>query len=206
VASSALLVAFFAVTMGGAGPAEWFAAGAAASGRITSGEWWRAVTALTLHVDAGHVLSNALALAMFGTAVCLQFGSGLGLWLILGAGVVGNVMNAVTHPPAHTGVGASTAVFGAVGVLAGAQFARRRWGGRPGSVWAPVVSGLLLFAMMGTAEYTDVLAHLWGLAVGLVIGVLAGRGIDRPPRPWVQAMLGVAAALTVGFAWWLALK
>jgi rhomboid protease GluP len=206
VAWSALLLAFFAVTMTGAGPEPWFAAGAASSGRMAAGEWWRAVTALTLHVDLGHVLSNALALAMFGTAVCLQFGAGLGLWLILGAGALGNVFNALTHPATHTGVGASTAVFGAVGVLAGSQFAHRRWRGRPGSVWAPVLSGVLLFALMGTAEYTDVLAHLWGLTMGLLLGVLAGRRVGGPPPSRVQVALTLAGALLVLGSWWLALR
>ncbi|HEY6880314.1 MAG TPA: rhomboid family intramembrane serine protease, partial [Polyangiales bacterium] len=50
------LLAFFAVTGPRAGGSEWFAAGAADAERVVHGEWWRAVTALTLHADSGHVL------------------------------------------------------------------------------------------------------------------------------------------------------
>src|SRR2546430_9329762 len=54
--------------------------------RMMAGEWWRAVTALTLHADAPHLLGNALASALLVTAVCQQLGPGVGLWLVLLAG------------------------------------------------------------------------------------------------------------------------
>jgi hypothetical protein len=58
---AALLVGFFVVT----GPRQrgviWFDRGSASAQPILSGEVWRTVTALTLHADAAHVGSNAIA-------------------------------------------------------------------------------------------------------------------------------------------------
>jgi hypothetical protein len=56
-----LPLAFYALTGPPAPGSRWFEQGAAAAGRIVGGEPWRAVTALTLDVDAPHVAGNALA-------------------------------------------------------------------------------------------------------------------------------------------------
>jgi rhomboid protease GluP len=63
-----LLVGFFAVT-GPRGPNVWFDQGSAAARPILSGEVWRTVTALTLHADLAHVLSNAIASLVLVSAV-----------------------------------------------------------------------------------------------------------------------------------------
>jgi rhomboid protease GluP len=201
-----LLIVFFFITTPWSSGNGWLGAGAADGGLIKGGAWWRTVTALTLHIDITHVLSNAAALALFGTAVFVSFGPGLGFWLILASGAVGNLINALAHPAAHSGVGASTAVFGAVGILAGAQFARHRWHGRPGSMWSPILAALLLFALLGTSEYADVLAHVWGLGVGLGLGLVAGRVVTEVPGRWAQWVLAGAAGCAVVGCWWLALR
>ena len=64
VVVAVLLLAFHAL----AGP-RWMDAGAAMAGRIRAGEVWRTVTALTLHADGPHVLSNAVACVVFVTVV-----------------------------------------------------------------------------------------------------------------------------------------
>src|SRR6266404_609868 len=121
-----LLVGFYAVT----GPADpgsaWARAGIASAELIVRGQGWRAVTALTLHANPAHLLGNAVACAVFVTAVGRALGPGLGGWLVLAAGAGGNVLNAFLHGAHHSAVGASTAVFGAIGLLGGLQFGRKR--------------------------------------------------------------------------------
>src|SRR6185312_2026984 len=39
---------------------EWYARGAADAAAIVHGQWWRAITALTLHADEGHAAGNAI--------------------------------------------------------------------------------------------------------------------------------------------------
>src|SRR2546428_375850 len=81
-----LLIGLFAITGSRAGRSEWFQHGEADATRMMAGEWWRAVTALTLHADAPHLLGNAVAGALLVTAVCQQLGPGVGLWLVPLAG------------------------------------------------------------------------------------------------------------------------
>ena len=206
-ASTALFV-FFTIT----GPRDpgvrWFAHGAADSARIGDGELWRTVTALTLHADLTHVAANAAIGAWFFTAVCRALGPGLGGALLLLAGAGGNFANAALHGSGHSSVGASTAVFAAVGLLGGLAVTRRRRRGLRGRrAWIPVAASIGLLAMLGTAgERVDLWAHASGLAVGGVLGLAAGRIWRRPPSAAAQWGLGVAALAVLLGCWSLALQ
>src|SRR3990172_2203029 len=123
---AALLVGFFAVT----GPPErasiWFDQGRASAQQILAGELWRTVTALTLHANVAHVLGNAVTCMVLLTALTWWLGPGVGTWLVLLAGAGGNALTALAHRAPYASIGASTAVFGALGILAVLQFVARR--------------------------------------------------------------------------------
>ncbi|MBW2494146.1 MAG: rhomboid family intramembrane serine protease [Deltaproteobacteria bacterium] len=204
---SAALLLFFFFT-GPRNPAViWFERGSADAEKILLGEIWRSVTALCLHADLGHALANALFGALFVSAVCGALGAGVGCALILLAGAGGNLANALFQHAHHVSVGASTAVFGAVGILSGLAVAQRRRQqstGRPW--WVPVGAGLALLAMLGTTgERVDLWAHLFGLLAGGALGIPAGFWLLRPPRPLVQWAFGGVAFLTLLYCWGLAL-
>src|SRR5256886_3201472 len=127
---SLLLIGFFAVTGPRTRHSAWFARGSAATDRIVAGEWWRTVTALTLHADASHLLGNAAASVVLVGAVSRELGPGLGLWLVLLAGAGGNALTAVAHSAHHASVGASTAIFGAIRILATTRGVATGRGGR----------------------------------------------------------------------------
>ena len=200
-------IAFHMVT----GPRDpslpWFEWGSADAERILAGELWRPVTALTLHADFAHVLGNALVGGFFVAALCGSVGPGVGFALLLAAGAGGNLLNALLHTSRHVAVGASTAVFGAVGILVGLGVARRqRLGFASRRAWAPLAAGLGVLAMLGAGGgRTDLWAHLFGLLTGAVIGLLASRRLLRPPGVWIQACLGILAAALVLGCWWVAL-
>ena len=65
---------------------DWEAAGAGQAGLTVAGQWWRAVTALGLHGDLGHIGSNLVAGSLFGFFLAEILGSGLAWLLILLAG------------------------------------------------------------------------------------------------------------------------
>jgi rhomboid protease GluP len=207
VAVSALLLIFFFVTGPRNPEVVWFARGGADAERIALGELWRTVTALCLHADLGHALANALFGALFLGAVCSSLGAGIGCALVLFAGAGGNWLNALFQSPHHVSVGASTAVFGAVGLLSGLAVARRRQRrstDRPW--WVPVGAGLALLAMLGTAgERVDLWAHLFGLLVGGALGIPVGFALPRPPRPLAQWIAGGVAVVALLYCWGLAL-
>lgn len=183
---------------------DWVGLGNADAGLIRAGEWWRTVTALTLHADGRHLLGNLLIGGCFILMLCRALGSGLAWSLLLASGSLGNLLNAWLQAPLHRSVGASTAVFGAVGLLAGIHLLqeRRRW-------YLPLASALALLALLGSeGENTDLGAHLFGLGVGLVIGMPTGYLLGRCGHPSgrLNALLALGSALLVGGAWWLALR
>lgn len=182
---------------------DWVGLGNADAGLIRDGEWWRTVTALTLHADGRHLLGNLLIGGCFILMLSRALGSGLAWSLLLASGGLGNLLNAWLQAPLHRSVGASTAVFGAVGLLAGIHLLRQRqrW-------YLPLASALALLALLGSeGENTDLGAHLFGLGVGLVIGVPTGWLLGRRglPSARLNALLALVSVLLVGGAWWLAL-
>jgi membrane associated rhomboid family serine protease len=206
LAVAGALVLFFGVTGDRAGGSAWFVRGSADAAKVLSGEAWRVVTALTLHADFGHVLGNAVAGALFLSGVFRRFGAGLGGLLVLAAGAGGNALNAWLRGTDHVVVGASTAVFGALGLLTASALVRGRARGMRGrAAWVPAAAALALLAMIGTeGERVDLWAHALGLGAGLALG-LAAAAADLPlsSRP-LQLAAGLVAIATLGASWWLA--
>jgi rhomboid protease GluP len=203
-----LILAFFSVTVISNPTMSWFERGSADAQKILDGELWRTVTALTLHADVAHALSNAVALALFLGAVSGVLGMGLGCAVILLAGAGGNLANAFLHGSAHVSIGASTAVFGAVGVLGGLGVIMRRT--RVLSrrrAWLPIAAALALLGMLGTGgARVDIWAHLLGLLVGGVLGVLVATVASRRPELPIQWACGGSAVLLLIYCWRLAMR
>ncbi|NIQ94836.1 MAG: rhomboid family intramembrane serine protease [Desulfuromonadales bacterium] len=212
VAVLVLLATFHNVTLlkvdlAGHHPVDWVALGNAHAGRILDGELWRLVTSLTLHADWQHLLGNVLIGGVFIVRLARDLGSGLGWSLLLASGVLGNLINAALHDPAHRAVGASTAVFGAVGILAALSVVRyrhnlrRRWP-------MPIAAALALLALLGTGgENTDLGAHLFGFGFGFILGLGTETLIGRHGRIGrrTNAALALGAVALVGGAWYAAL-
>lgn len=209
LAYCAVLLFFFAAGRRDALSVDWVAAGAAQAGLIQGGAWWRALTALCLHVDLDHLMSNLAFGAVAGVLVAQLLGTGLGWLMILLAGAFGNALNAAFHSASHTAIGASTAVFGALGILSGHAWTARAVPWRGGiRRWAPIGAGIMLLAFMGFGgERTDVGAHVTGFAIGAATGFLLGRLGHRVPHgPDAQQVYG---GITVGLlllAWLMALR
>jgi membrane associated rhomboid family serine protease len=186
---------------------DWFGDGGLRAGAVRSGEAWRAVTALTLHLDVGHLLANLGFGTVFGLLAGQLIGPGLAWAAVLGAATLANFLNSMIRSPEYGSVGASTAVFATLGLLAAYSWRRRasradRWAYR----WAPLVAGVALLAFTGAGgERTDVLAHLTGFVMGAVAGVLLAAN-RRPVAGWVQSVLGAAAMVVIAAAWWLAFR
>lgn len=191
-----------------------FAVGSADSSRIVAGEWWRVFTALTLHSDATHVLANALCCVAFGRCVCRQLGTGVA-WTLIGlVGAVANGLTARSIVGGHIAVGASTATFGALGILAGLQLVRNLCSRNEGHclrgrVWLPLGAAVGVLALLGSGARSDLLGHLWGIVVGIGAGCVAG-GVTALGVGWaslvVQAGVGAAGITLLGGAWWAALS
>lgn len=182
--------------------------GDASAQAIRDGAVWRSVTALLLHADAAHVLGNAIAGALFLGAVFRAFGLGFGGALTLASGALGNWINAVLRAPDHASIGASTAVFGALGIAAAHSLVQRRASLRGRPLWLPIGAALALLAFLGTTgERVDLWAHAFGLAAGIALGCVAAR----MPAGWLasraaQVVAGTATFVVLVGSWWLALR
>jgi membrane associated rhomboid family serine protease len=184
----------------------WHLAGRADAALILGGEWWRCVTALFLHADAGHLLANAGALAVLASLLARRIGSGMTWGLFVFSGSLGNALNAWAQAPDHLSVGASTGVFGLIGVLA-AGAGRADPGSRGKMLLLALGFGFSLLAMLGAGEdRVDLGAHLFGLCCGLPFGFLIGgwHGATGWKR-WFGGMIGAAGLGLAIWAWALAL-
>ncbi|HET9157353.1 MAG TPA: rhomboid family intramembrane serine protease, partial [Myxococcaceae bacterium] len=132
---------------------------------------------------------GGLLLALLARSV----GPGLASVLLLLSGSAGTFAAAALIRHDFVSIGASTAVFGALGALAALPRESRR-------VWMPVIGGLALLALLGTSKRADVAGHV----CGFVSGVLAGAAVSLLPplrNRAAQAALAVAAAAVPVVAW-----
>ncbi len=188
----------------GIGRLDAFEAGELNAGLVRQGQWWRAWTALTLHLDPAHIAANIGAGAWFGYLAGRLLGPGTAWALVvLGAGAA-NWVEAMLAAAGQRSVGASTAVFTALGLMAAYSWRERHMvTQRPAQRYGPLFAGVILLGWLGTSgEHTDVMAHLLGFAVGGVLGaVIAGARAQRLWRRLPQWLGGALALGLLGLAW-----
>lgn len=162
---------------------------------FAEGEVWRGFTALFLHADAGHLVSN-LGGGVFLFALVFSFWRPVrGALLLAGASTLANlVVGAVHYPAEYRSLGASTAVFAALGMLTG----RAVWAALAGreaagwlearrarkAAWVSFAAGVTLLMLFGAgaeAGRVDVPAHAAGFVVGALVGALFA-GLNRARR------------------------
>ncbi len=186
-----------------------------AAAMMEGGEWWRALTALTLHGDVVHLVSNVVAGIGFAFLLARFFGAGASWLLILITGAAGNALNAwVQYPEAHASIGASTAVFGALGLITGVGLwvALRQ----PSERWTmprwliPAFGGFTLLGLLGVGEgleaRIDVAAHISGFLCGTIAGFLCATRQEIFVRvAGYGRWIGLLVIVLIGLAWALAL-
>jgi rhomboid protease GluP len=186
--------------------ADWLSLGSLDAG--ARGEWWRAVTALTLHLDQEHLLGNVLFGAVAGIAASRLLGPGVAWASILGAATLANYAEILITPVTHRAVGASTAVFAALGMLSGMAWRQRlTLRERLWYRWAPLIAGMCLLTLLGAGSaHVDVLGHALGFLFGLGVGWIYVRtGVPSNRDPRVQLIAGFGAVLAICAAWAFAL-
>ncbi len=186
---------------------NWFTAGRIDGELIRQGEVWRLFTALTLHSGLKHLLSNLVFGVFFGIFAGRLLGSGVAWLAIVLAAASGNALNTLLLDSAHRSIGASTAVFAALGLVAGYVWhgklmSQDRWSNRYG----PIVGGLALLMYTGTGgPNTDIGAHLFGFIAGFAAGLVLIRLGNIPKDTRSQLIAGAIAFGLIFFSWAIAL-
>lgn len=143
---------------------------------VLNHEWWRLSTAMFLHAGLTHLLMNMFSLYLIGRSVESYFNATSYMALYLFAGLFGGVVSIYMHP-ISVGIGASGAIFGVFGALAGFFLAHRQ------KIEAHTKAFMKDFAIIlginlvlgFSIESIDVSAHMGGL----VVGVLGGYSISK---------------------------
>jgi membrane associated rhomboid family serine protease len=169
------LALFFSVTGPWSAQSPWFTQGAGDAQRILQNhEYYRLVTALTLHADTVHLLGNCFFGGFLFHFFCKLTGNGIGMFAMLMTATLGNLVNVILHENHHLFVGFSTAVFAIIGMLA--TLNRHNRISKHYARVIPFMAGAALLAMIGSSgERTDLGAHLFGLCCGFGTGWLLGR-------------------------------
>ena len=184
-------------------PELWSAAGVLDVVRVrVFNEWYRTITALTLHASLTHLCGNVAFGSIFLTLLARLTGIGRALWLTLLGGALGNGLTVLLRPHPVLSMGFSTALFASIGTVSG-YMACQQQGRRKAML--PVAAAAALLAMLGTeGENTDYAAHLAGLGCGLLLGALEAWRVRNERAGLGQWWAGAATALLVAAAWWWA--
>ncbi len=175
---------------------------------LSHGEWWRLFTATWLHANIAHLAMNAVFGFLFLGLAMGRYGPGVGLAAAYLAGVGGNLADWLVYNSSQSSLGASGVVMGALGLLAvpSAGLLRKRKGRAVKLVAGGLLSGLLLFSLVGVSPEADVVAHVGGF----ISGILLGLGLSAVPklgqRPVVNVSAGTLFVALIVLPWLRALK
>lgn len=153
-------------------------------------QWWRLLSAMFLHGGVTHLLMNMVSLYLVGRGVERYFTISSYLLLYLFSGLLGGMVSLYMHP-VSVGVGASGAIFGVFGAMAGFFLAHRHQIQAHTKAFMKdfaVILGINLVLGFSIASI-DVSAHVGGLVVGILGGFMVSKS---PQLLWLYSMLMVA--------------
>ena len=170
---------------------------------LMHGEWWRSFTATWLHADVAHLATNLVFGFLFVGLVMGRYGPGMGLLAACLAGVGGNLTTWLVYGETHRGLGASGVVMGALGLLVvqSAPILKRRKANTFRLFASGLFVGILLFVLLGVNPESDVVAHLGGFIMGLLLGSLLAIVPRLAHRPRVNLAAGILFGILVILPW-----
>jgi len=145
---------------------------------VINGWYWQLFTSMFIHVSIIHLLGNMLFLLIFGLRAEEVFDIQEYFLIYLLSGLAGNLLSLLLGPSALPSAGASGAIFGMFGACV--IYFRRAFG-------QSIVTALLyafFLLIINSGPGVNVLAHLGGLVVGLLIGY--GIAMNRRARAKYQ--------------------
>ncbi len=160
---------------------------------VAQQEWYRLFTAMFLHGGMAHLLMNMVSLYIVGRAAQIYFDGRAYLVIYLFSGLIGGLASLYMHPQS-VGVGASGAIFGVFGALAGFFLAHRDKIASQSKAFMKdfaIIIGLNLVIGLSIPA-VDVSAHI----AGLLIGIVGGFTLSMKPG-WVWMYAAAMAGLMV---------
>lgn len=139
-------------------------------GFFDQGKWWQSITALFMHADIVHLLSNGWLLVLFGW-ILKDFGTSFAFPVLsLAVGIVTNIATVLTMPAHHRLLGASGMVYGMVAMWI--VFYMFYSESPQKDKWMGSIAFLLIVMFPDTFNpQVSYAAHGIGFGVGLVAGL-----------------------------------
>ncbi len=137
-----------------------------------------------MHANIAHLLSNIIfgfiALSILSSII----GNGLSWFLVILSGFIGNIINSFVQHHSHSAIGASTAVFGAFGLIASFQVINGYKEKNKLKKWLPIGGALGLLGFLGSSGYkTDLGGHFFGFTSGIILGFFAAIILYKRKKP-----------------------
>jgi len=167
---------------------------------VRTGEWWRLVTAVFVHIGPRHVLANVATLIVLGPALAAALGAGRFALVYVLTGAAGNLLSYEFMPPDVVSAGASGAILGVLGALGGQRLrfaASARYHG-----WQVIAAILAYLAVaVGSGPEVDAFAHVGGLVAGFALGLVVPPPAPAPTPADRRLSRACGAAAVAILAW-----
>lgn len=163
---------------------------------VAEGEWWRLFTASFIHIGFFHILFNMYFFYSLGPVFERLFGSMNFLIIYLIAGIFGNLLSFAFGSPYTVSAGASTSLYGMLGLAIGlmATYRDDEIIRSFGASFISVVVINVIYSLL--APGVGIYGHLGGFVAGfLLAGIfpILGRDIASPRRLVSLVILLVAS-------------
>ena len=165
-------------------------AGLSDASKVLHGQWWRTISALTLHGDARHIASNLLSGYIVLNLMSYRLPLARMAPFLAVASAVANFFVALTVQSDYRALGFSTFVFAAIGALAVIEF-RLMPRETHGMLrrFAPLCGAASLAVFLGLGENADILGHAYGFIAGAICGLIPQKKTLRWGTPTTLADL-----------------
>ena len=162
--------------------------GVSDAAKVLKGEWWRSLTAQTLHGDARHLASNLLCGYIVMNMITFRIPLLRLAPFIAVAAAVANLCVSATVQTDFRSLGFSTFVFAAIGCLSVIEF-RLMPKESHGMLrrFAPLCGATSLAVFLGLGENADILGHAYGFVAGLFCGFIPKKKSLRWGTPLSSA-------------------
>lgn len=158
-------------------------------------EWWRLGTAMFLHGGMTHLLMNMFSLYLIGRGAEMYFDTKSYLSIYIFSGLIGGLISLYVHP-ASVGVGASGAIFGVFGALAGFFLVHKEQIAAQSKAFMKDFGIIIVINLVIglSIESVDVSAHIGGLVTGFIGGFMLSKSRNLLSL-YSAAMVLVAVAI-----------
>lgn len=141
---------------------------------INEGKWWQLFTALFVHSNLAHLLSNTPMFAVFGYLLRSYFGSFIFPIACVSAGMAANYLTILNMPPKQYLVGMSGMIYAMVSLWLTFYLRFETQYAIGIRLMRATAFSLVLMFPTTYNPTTSYLAHGWGFILGIILGLLLG--------------------------------